>query len=472
MTCHTIVNNLYTLSCWCKGGLPLLHQIFFYMKLKPILLTVAVATGLSANAQVWVNDSASTGPGYSNDVYYSMHNSTVSTVPNTNWHIAFQMIPQSGPSATAGIIANHVMGKVTVFSLNKQATSNFATLTPADTVGKTSAAQALYNSDSAWNYGAFNQNHNAANLFDYGWGQYDQTTHFLMGDSIYLLKVDTANYKLWLKEYVTYPGDSINWQFRIAKLDGSQDTTIKVPRHANGFDFTNRLFGYYNVTTKTISDREPGRDTWDILFTRYMDSASQGPTFLAHYPAAGVFSNIGATVAEVHNINPDTASYMNQNYSDVLDVIGYDWKHYDQPTNTWAVDTTVYFVRSSASTEYFQLQFTGFGGSATGKYYFRKRTVGTTSVTSVTANSVNTFALVPNPAQNQASVMIDAAQQIGAAQIIVTDISGRIAQRYTVNVNKGMNGYALNIGSIPSGMYLVTVTNGSWKIADKLVVQH
>lgn len=440
------------------------------MKLKPILLTAAAAFSLQANAQTWVSDSVNTTPGYANDVYYSMQNGTVTTVPNTNWHFGFQMIPQAGPNSTAGIIANHVMGKVSVYSINKQATGNFATLAAGDTVGKMS--NALYNSDTAWGYGAFNQNHDASNLFDYGWGKYNQTTHYLNGDSIYIVKVDTATYKVWFQEYITYPNDTISWRFRIAKFDNSGDTTIIVPRHQNGFDFTNKLFGYYNVTTHTISDREPGMGAWDILFTRYMDSASQGPTFLPHYPASGVLSNIGATVAEVHNVNPDSVAYGAQTYSANINEIGYDWKHFAQPAGPWTVDSTVYFIKSSSSNNYYQLQFTGFGGSATGKYYFRKRTMAPTSVKNVTANNVNSFAIVPNPASNQASIMIDAAENVGNARIVVADLNGRMIQNYTVSVNKGVNGFAINTMAVPTGMYMVTVTNGSWKITDKLMIQH
>ncbi|PZF72227.1 T9SS type A sorting domain-containing protein [Taibaiella soli] len=438
------------------------------MKLRPILLTAAAAFSLQANAQTWVSDSVNTTPGYANDVYYSMDNGSVSSVPNTNWHFGFQMVPQSGPSSTAGIIANHVMGKVSVYSINKQATGNFATLTANDTVGKMS--NPLYNSDTAWGYGAFNQNHDPSNLFDYGWGQYNQTTHYLNGDSIYVVKVDTATYKVWMQEYVTYPNDSISWTFRIARFDNSSDTTILVPRHANGFDFTNRQFAYFNATTNTILDREPGRDTWDILFTRYDDSASQGPMFLAHYPAAGVFSNMNTTVAEVHNINPDTAG-INQNYSANTNEIGYDWKHYDQTTNTWSIDSTVYFIKNGTSA-YYQLQFTGFGGSATGVYNFRKRTLVPTAVKNITANNVNAVAIVPNPAQNQTAVMIDASENVGSARIIVADLNGRLLQNYAVTVNKGMNGFAINTMAIPTGMYMVTVSNGSWKVTEKLMVQH
>lgn len=442
------------------------------MKLKPLLFAFAIGGAIQSNAQTWVNDSVSTKPGYIEDVYYSMKNRIADTGSNTNWHMAFQMTPQSGPSASASILANHVMGKVTVYSLHMQASTHFTTLAAADTVGKTSSAQQLLNSATTWNDGAFNKNRDISNPFDFGWGKYDQTTHNLSGDSLYLVKVNNVPYKVWFKEYVSTPLSAIEWTFRIAKFDGTEDTTVVVPRQAGGYDFSHNLFGYYDITNKTILNREPYANSWDILFTRYIDTASQGPIFM-NSPVAGVFSNSNVSVAEVHNVNPDSAYYQNYTYSSDLNAIGYDWKHFNQTTMQYNVDSTVFFVKSGNTNEYYQLQFTGFGSSATGKYYFRKRLVGTvnTAVNNVTANTVTAFALVPNPAQNEASIMVDA-QETAQAQLVITDITGKLVQRSTVSIQKGMNGYRINTGAMPNGTYLVTITNGSWKIAEKLSVQH
>ncbi|XZF12865.1 T9SS type A sorting domain-containing protein [Chitinophagaceae bacterium MMS25-I14] len=442
------------------------------MKLKPILLAALVSSGLNAGAQAWVQDSVVTGPGYVNDVSYSMHSGTVASNSNSNWHLAFQMIPNYGPDATAAVYANHVMGKVNVFSLHKRASTNFTTIAAADTVGMTAATSALYNSDTTWNYGAFNKNHNVADPFDYGWGYYSQTTHILSGDSVYLVKVDTVPYKLWIKQYVSYPADSAYWTFRIAKLDGTNDTTVTMYRHISTPDFANRVYGYYNISTKTIVDREPARSSWDLLFTRYLDSASQGPTFIPYYPASGVFSNVSTSVAEVHGINPDSVlSTSVSNYSAIKNVIGYDWKHFAPPAGPWAVDSTVFFVKSTNTNEYYQLQFTGFGGSANGIYHFRKRLLGTTSVSNITS-TLNSYAFAPNPAQNETSIMIDAKEAVGTAQVLVSDITGKMISRIPVDIKKGMNGFSLNTSSMAGGLYVITITNGSWKVAGKLIVQH
>jgi len=447
--------------------LPLLTKLH-QMRLRTLLLGAALATGIQANAQ-WVADSVITGPGYTNDGYYSLKNGNVSAAANTNWHLGFQITPQ-GPNGNASIFANHVMGKVSVYSLHMKASTSFTTLAAGDTVGKTSSSMALLNSDTTWNRGAFNQLNNPSDPFDFGWGEYNITTHDLNGDSLFLVKIDTATYKLWVQSYHSAPSDSIRWGFRIAKFDGSNDTTVVVPRHAGGYDFTSRLFAYYNATTKTILDREPGRYDWDLLFTRYMDTASQGPIFLTQ-PVAGVFSNFGVSVAEAHNIDPDTANYQNYARGKKLNEIGYDWKHYDQPNNQWLIDNTTYFIKTTNTGEYYVLQFTAFGGATTGKYVFRKKYLAPTSVKNINT-AVNAYSISPNPAQNTANVMIDAAERADNAKMIITDITGKTVQQYSFAIQKGVNGYSLNTASLPAGVYMVLITNGSWKLTDKLLVQH
>lgn len=177
---------------------------------KRVLSILSLIISQVAIAQTWVFDSVSTGASYANDVYYSMSNGTTKTVANNNWHIAFQMAPQFGPSASASILANHAVNNVQVFSLNLSAAAKFANLSASDTIGKTNPERELLGSNKTWNVGAFNKNKNPSNLFDYGWGKYNQTTNNLSGDSIYLVKIgNTTTYKIWVQEYISHPADSI-----------------------------------------------------------------------------------------------------------------------------------------------------------------------------------------------------------------------------------------------------------------------
>lgn len=444
------------------------------MRLKSLLFTAAIAFASSAAmAQSWVTDSVTMGPGYANDVFYSLKNGVAGTAANANWHLAFQTTPQ-GPYGHVSIFANNTHG-VDVYSLHLGAAANFATLSAADTIGKTGPAHQLFNSDSSWNFGALNKMNNPANVFDYSWGFYDQQTHKVIGDSLYLLMINngatTTAYKLWVKEYISTPIDSIHWLFRIANFDGSEDTTIKIYRTPN---YTDRLFAYYDVTNQTVLDREPSRSAWDILFTRYKEYIPGAPGS-PYYSVTGVLSNFDVAVAEKVNVGPDdTVGFVSYPYSDIISIIGSDWKTFNMTTFQYELaDSTYYFIKTKNTNEYYQLQFTGFN-SANGTVVFGKRYLGAYNPLSVSGlnQPLNTYKLVPNPANNVVSVLVDSKEKMNNTMLVVTDISGRIAFKSFVNVKSGLNAYSINTSGLASGTYVVNLTNGAWKATEKLVVQH
>ena len=437
------------------------------MNIKSLLFSAAVACGFSAQAQTWQTDSITMGQGYAQDVYYSLQNGTVKTESNTNWHMAFQMTPQ-GQYGNAAVWANHVQGKVEVYSLHLQASTHFASLSSGDTVGKTHPSLALRNDKQSWNKGAFNQLNKSGSPFDYGWGFYDLNTHNLNGDSLFLIKINGAAYKVWIQEYISTPLAAINWKMRVARFDGAGDTTVTINRNPA---FTNRLFAYYDVVNSEIRDREPGRYDWDLLFTRYTDSASMGSIFIAHSPVAGVFSNFGVSVAEVHDVNPDTANYQHYTFGTELNAIGYDWKHHIPQGNIWVIDSTLFFVKTKNTNEYYKLQFLGVDGSATGKVVFRKKLIGPTQIATMPRAAVAAFALAPNPAADAVQLMVDA-RQASSARVLITDISGRVVHQGAVQLQPGMNAFGFRTAQLPAGTYMVSLTDGNWKLSNKLVVAH
>ena len=437
------------------------------MRLKTILFAGAVALSITnVKAQGWVEDTITMGPGYGNDVFYSMKNDEAKVSQNNDWHIAFQMTPP-GPYGNVSIIANHVQGGVKVYSTHLQASTNFTAV--IDSTGYTGSNKELYNSDESWNFGAFNQMASSSNPFDYSWGMYDLNTHEVNGDSLYLVAIPNAVYKVWVQRYDSAPADSVHYRFRIAKIDGSEDTTIKIYRKPN---YTDRLFAYYNIATKTVIDREPSRAAWDILFTRYIEYIMPNMP----YPVMGVLSNFDVTVAHKYPVlENDTLGYAGYGYSDILKATGSNWKTFDNTTMQWTLaDSNYYFIKTKNTGEYYQLQFQGFGGSGNGKVMFRKRYLGVYNPLSVaTANApLSTYKLVPNPAANDVSILIDTKEAVDNARLMVTDFTGRLVYNNVVNVKNGLNAYTINTSALAAGAYIVTLTNGSWKVAEKLVVQH
>ena len=139
------------------------------MRVRNLLVLFCLFFYCSASAQSWVTDSVTMGPGYGQDVFYSLKLGSLKTVPNNNWHLAFQMTPP-GPYGNVSVLANHVQGHVQVYSLHMKASTSFTTLGVSDTVGKTNPMMQLFNTDTSWNYGAFNREANTSNYFDYRLG--------------------------------------------------------------------------------------------------------------------------------------------------------------------------------------------------------------------------------------------------------------------------------------------------------------
>lgn len=447
------------------------------MKLRSLLSISAIAFSFQAGAQAWVQDSIEMGPGYGSDVFYSLKNGSQKVESNMNWHLAFQMVVP-GPYGNVSVLANHVQTGVNVYPLHMSASTSFATLTPADTVGKTAPAQAMYNADTNWNFGAFNKMNDASNPADYSWGIYDQSTHDVNGDSLYLVTVSqgitTNAFKLWIQRFDSYPADSVHWEFRIAALDGTNDTTIKIYRKP---DYTNRLFAYYDINTMAVTDREPADSAWDMVFTRYKEMIPGAPG-VPFYSVMGVLTNNEVTVREMNHAGAnDTTGFMGFAYSDDIHTIGSDWKEFDmaQTPPVWVIDdSTYYFVKTLKTDEYYQLQFTGFGGGANGKVIFRKRLLASIPVTGVNniPAPVNAIALAPNPAGTQAGLMVDAKESVKDARLTLTDLTGRIVYSTGLVLHSGVNSLSINTGNLPSGLYLVNLSGSNWKVTEKLLVQH
>jgi len=437
------------------------------MKLKSLLFIGATALGLNASAQTWVADSVEMGAGYTNDVFYSLKNDSISAASNTNWHLAFQTLPPVGASSNVAILANHVMGKVNVYSLHMKASTKFGALTTSDSAGKA----LVYNSDTSWNFGAFNRMNNPSNPFDFSWGLYDVSSHSVVGDSLYLITINNDAYQVWVQEYKSTPADSISYVVRIAKFDGTADKQIRVYRK-NGY--TDRNFAYYDVVNDVIRDREPSHTSWDFVLTRAIENIPTGPGTAMPYPVTTVLTNFGVSTVEVKDLNPSTTGYATMSYQNDIHIIGSDWKvaPAGPPPAGWTVrDSAYYFVKTKLTNEYYELHFTAFGGTSNGRAVFQKRKLGdVTSVNNVAA-PVAAYSIYPNPATTEVTVMVDA-KESATTTIFVTDMTGKVVEKHTVNQQAGLNGYRINTAAYASGTYMVTIAASGWTVTEKLSVQH
>lgn len=409
-----------------------------------LFMTVAVN---SSNAQM-VTDMVSIQNGYTNQSFYSMVNGEVANVINTDWDIAFQL-----RGYAASILINSKRG-VSLWKANKDI-SQWNSMTTADTTGIVSdPAYQLFNSDTSWDFGAFNRTNNASNQFDLGWGEYNYITHIITGDSVFFIKVGPTDYRKLRIDDLT--GGIYN--FRFANLDGTGEVVTSL----NKQNFQNKFFGYFSIVNNTTIDREPVYNSWDLTFCQYF---AQTPIA---YMVTGVLSNDSVYVAKAYPVDTALTTPAGFNFSGDMNAIAYEWKSYNMGTNMWDIaDSTVYFVQDRTG-YLWKMIFTGFGGSTNGNFIFEK---GPANQTGLFENSpVKSFGVYPNPTSGFARMMLQT-EEAGMATIQLVDLNGKTVLQQVQWLNGGLNTLDMNLSDLNAGIYQAVVRQGDALQVSRIVVQ-
>ena len=318
---------------------------------------------LKDSCQVFVSglpnsETITVGPGYANDVYYSMVNGVVATVPRTNWDIAFQT-----DSRSSTIILNAGAGmKLYSYKGGDLTGWNSVNIAGIDNWTK------MYNSDTTWTFGAFERN--SLGHPDYGWGIYNSINHDVIGDSIFIIQLQDGTYKkLWIKKKAS----SLNkYIFEIANADNTGTTFIDT---VDCSKYTAKNFIYYSFATKNEVDREPAKDSWDFVYTKYFEMTPDGTGGKTPYSVTGLLINSGVKSAQVDNVDITSNDYSVAKFVTSISEIGSDWKSINMTTYVYSIfDKRVYFVQTKDKS-IFKMIFTGFEGSATGVVKFNKTKV-------------------------------------------------------------------------------------------------
>lgn len=372
-----------------------------------------------AQAQNYQTVNLSYGPGYSQDIYYSCATGQVAAVPANNWDIAF-----TSRLMDASILINEVKG-VMLYEVSSDV-NDFNNL---DTTGLLTTP--LHNSDTAWEFGAFN----ATATFhpNYGWGNYNQITHTVTGTKVFVLVLADGTYKKMVIDAMDASG---TYTFRIANLDNSGLLTKTVSKST----YSTKNFFYYDVAGDQFVDREPATTTWDLVFRRYL-SPVQGQW----YPVSGVQSNIGIQTAEARGV--DTTQVVWGNYalsSSNINVIGSDWKNFDMGLFQFVVEDSLSYFVASQDGNLYKLVFKSFAGTSTGNFSFAQSIASGIGVAETGASS---FTYYPNPASSGVRV---AGLENGTTMELL-NLNGQVLNRQVAE-----NGEAnFEVAQLPRGMYLL-----------------
>lgn len=408
-------------------------------KLIPVIIALFATT--IANGQA-VNDVVSLGAGYANQVWYSLENDEQGSSPKDNWDLAFGVSPQGST-----IHINASVGTQLWVYPNGD-TADWATVDTAGIGGWTS----LSNSDTSWSYGAFDMTINPNDPFDLGWGNYDMVTHYVWGDSVYVIKLGNGQYqKFWLERLA-----SGTYYFRHATLDNSMDMNHDLMK-AN---YSGKNFGYYSLQSHGALDREPANDTWDLTFTQYTTPI---PGF-GGYLVSGILQNAGVEAVKVYPVNDPSSynDYLSWTFNTQINEIGYDWKSYSSG-QYHIEDSTVYFVKDLTGS-YWKLIFTGFGGSSTGDFEFTKEKV---SNVGIGEQEGGFFSVYPNPAREQLNIALDTQDQV---EVALYNLSGKKVYSEVLN-QTGFRTEQINLPNLTSGLYILQVQGANWSKSEKISIQ-
>jgi hypothetical protein len=386
--------------------------------------------------------------GYQNQIFYSMQNGEIINTSNQDWDIAFSTASMSSTIRTndgkAIELYTYQDGDTSAWNdINNSAINNLPKL--------------MFNSDTSWEYGAFNINQVGG--FDYGWGIYNLQTHHLVGDSLYLIKTINGNWKkLWIKSKIL--GE---YTISYADLDGSNIVNTNIAAS----NYSDKNFIYYSLDSDLIVDREPNKNDWDITFTKYLTLYPFQGGFTP-YSVTGVLHNEGVEVAQADNIS-SPLSYNNYNlhsFSNNINTIGFDWKVF-QGSYT-IVNNLCYFVRDK-SNNIWRLTFSNFEGTSTGNIEFNTELLSSTVIEDI--DGINTLKIYPNPTLlGQDITVVYELKSNQQAIIMLHDITGKEVYSSTLS-NNGLKSHNIATQNLCKGVYLLTINLNGIQKSERIMIK-
>ncbi len=394
--------------------------------------------GITGLAQIpMFPETVSMGPGYTNEVYYQFSTGNTTTTPRSTWDISFRTMIMS-----SCILTNDGSG-ATLWTYPYADTSGWAMV---DTSGLSTWIP-MYNDPTDWENGAFNRN--ATGYPDYGWGKYNDVTHDLTGDSLFIIQLCDGSFKkLWMVKK-----NSINktFYFRYSNLDGSDFQEIVL----NCNPYSDQDFVGFNLQTTLAVDYQPVKTSWDILFTKYMSIQPNGEP----YPVTGVLSNPVIITKKYYPVDPEYNNWEVAPWDSSRSNIGWDWKTFNMSTMTYQINDSMVFYVQDTATDVYRLKFTGFEGTATGNIDFGKAIVFPSWIGDQKQSNIR-INVFPNPATDFIQIDIEMLKPLNEeVSISLLDLTGRSIR--TELLPSGQKQINMNIQSLSPGVYLLMVISGN-----------
>ena len=405
--------------------------------MKKLFTLVLLCISLFSIAQ---NDSIFLGADSKNMVFYNIHFTphTKTTVPNDDWHIAFSVRPAAFPNNTnqsAAIRINEAFGLKLYHSTQKL--SNFSTF---DTTGW-QGWQRMHNPDTTWTIGAFNINKDFASAYNYGWGTYQFAHHNVVGDStLYLLQLPDSTFRKLAILNLAYD-TAFNIQY--SNLDNTGLSTLEIRKKP----YRTKNFVYLNLNNQTIMDKEPALTDWSMVFLRYNHT---------NIDTANLSQDMGVLTNDSHLCATDSSGagltgwcVDTQHYSYYINQIGQTSKYHPSEV---LVPNKHYFIRHDP-TGLFRISFTTWGSATDGNITLQLADCEFVGINDIATDKLT---LYPIPATDKLLLKLNSTSPSPAIQVY--DMIGKllITDDKPQPVDAGT--YSLNIATLQSGNYIVSVT--------------
>jgi hypothetical protein len=403
------------------------------------LLGLFACTSLGLFAQEY-NDTTFTN-GNTEDVYLNLNTGDKAKADRDNWDIAFENL-----GTTASVLINGQKG-VQLYT-TPYTVSDWASF---DTSGMSSWMEYI-NSSESWSSGAFNQQLEAGNDFDLGWGKYNVQNHVITGDSVFLLKLADGSYKkIYVNDLTTG-----TYTFTYADVDGSNEKKKQVTKN----DMKDQNFGFYSIVNESVVKREPATKDWDLVFTEYITPIPTGPGQFQNYPVSGVKINKGIDVAQRDGISVSSDDTTGLSWNTNISEIGSDWKTFNRTTMMYeyAKDRT-YFVRLAGGSVW-KIYFTQYAGGPVGGFYYTLEKIETgASVEDLVTSSISMY---PNPTTQEAvTISLDNGIQLKSLSL------HNSAMQLVLNQENGH----FSTSGLESGIYFVLIETTQGNAVKKLIIK-
>lgn len=428
---------------------------------KNLLLVASLFAGFFSTAQEvdengYTTVNVTMEPAYAKQVFYKLSTNTQTPAVASSWDISFQKSP-GGMSMGAIRVNDH---KVTAFY---EASANIADWATIDVANEANWTK-LYNSETEWSIGAFDNGSDIAPPFGFGWGVYDMGTHHVNGTRIFVLKVSATNYKkIIIEDLNTQAAGGPTYTFKHSTWNGTEWSADQTGIVTVASDSTTD-FIYFSLDTNASVTVAPVTTAWDFVFTKYSGLVDAGGTSVM-YTVNGALQNTAAGVKAVAVEEAGTLTDFTvpaaDAFSDNINTIGDKWKSFNG--TAYSIAEKTYYIKYSDGTVY-RMYFLSFEGSATGNLSFKYKEVTETAG----LNDLNkaSFSIYPNPSADRNVTINHNLDAKGTVNIY--SLTG--ARVYTGELDN-TGAQSLNLSSLSAGMYIVKIDSGNYSESKKLVIQ-